>query len=122
MLSRSALNCLPTTRAAPRGRWHVVAALLLAMVLLQTLGLVHQVLHAGGPHATAGLVDRSGAFSHSDESECRLFDQLAQGDLAWFAPPTAAPAPALRSFAPALSAGRLAAQAAGYLARGPPRA
>lgn len=92
------------------------------MVLLQTVGVVHKVLHAGGLHAHAELADRSDVFAHGDEADCRLFDQLAQGDLAWSAPPAAASLPALFLFTPALPGGHLAAQAAGYLARGPPHA
>lgn len=103
-------------------RRSAVAALLLAMVLLQTLGLVHKVLHSGGPHAGVESVDRPDAFAHGDESECRLFDQLAQSDLAWAPPPVSATVPALQGFTPHAPAGRLAAQAAGYLARGPPQA
>ncbi len=115
-----------------RSRTACVAALLAAMVLLQWFGLVHRVAHAphlaalhavsaepahDGPH---GVFDALFGTHHSDV-DCQLFDQLAHAHtLASFVPP---PMPALPP--PAVpqvhESWHLAAQSAGYLARGPPR-
>ncbi|MBX3606409.1 MAG: hypothetical protein KF788_14105 [Piscinibacter sp.] len=112
-------------------RW--LPLLLAAMLLAQGLGLVHRVLHAprsgvpgvhaseavgtGAPQARAA----GDAFGHDEgDPQCRLFDQLAQGDLAFgvVAVAVAAPAPSTPPGAP--PTGRLAPQASGFLARGPP--
>ncbi|WP_128001847.1 hypothetical protein [Piscinibacter defluvii] len=94
--------------------------LLLALVLFaQTLGLVHRVLHAPSVHPTAAQAEHD--FGHdAGDIDCRLFDQLAHADIAF-----GTPAPAVaeaRPLPPAaqLPAGRLAPQASGFLARGPP--
>ena len=101
-------------------RW--LPLLLAALLLAQTLGLVHRVLHRPGGGTVVSAADgRQHAFGHDDgDSQCRLYDQLAQGDLA-FGSVTLSVAPALPAgCVGALPAGRLAPQAAGFLARGPP--
>lgn len=93
--------------------------LLLALVLLaQTLGLVHRVLHARADHPVAAA---SSAFGHdAGDLDCRLFDQLAHADIAFGI--AALPIVQVQPLPPAavLPAGRLAPQASGFLARGPP--
>jgi len=74
------------------GLW---AWMLGAMLLAQSLGLMHTMVHAaavrhvehqdGGSHAEqhgrtgAGWLDLLFA-THDDESDCRLFDQVSRGD------------------------------------------
>lgn len=97
--------------------------LVCALLLTQALGLVHRVLHAGGPSHAGHEHGRIEALfgQHHDLGDCQIFDQLSHADGASFAfvePGAMPPAPPP---APALQAPQLAAQAAGYLARGPPR-
>lgn len=122
------------TRATPDPMRRVMAiAVLGALLLVQALGLTHRVLHAHGPapatHAhlapMAGTVEQPHALAelfsqHHDAQDCQLFDQLTQADADVFAIPASgaqvvAPFDGGRGAAPVL-----AAQAAGYLARGPP--
>jgi hypothetical protein len=108
--------------------------LVCALLLTQALGVLHRTLHADGPplaradHAQPadpddqghGLFDALFA-QHHDAGDCQIFDQLSHADGVGFAfvePGSMAPAQAP---AQALSTPKLAAQAAGYLARGPPR-
>lgn len=101
----------------------LAAWLVCAMLLVQMLGLVHRIAHAHGPsHATHDHGRIEALFDHHhDLGDCQIFDQLSHADGAGFAfvepgamPPAPPPAPALQAL-------QLAAQAAGYLARGPPR-
>lgn len=99
-----------------------------ALLMLQALGLWHAVVHARG---AAGSVAASLAAhdGHHDEhfaghedgdAQCRLYDQLAHADLV-FGQTAAFAAVRLAGLPPAaVPAGRLAPQAAGFLARGPP--
>ncbi|CAD5372418.1 conserved hypothetical protein [Rubrivivax sp. A210] len=124
----------PATSQHTRRR---IAGLLLGGLLLllaQSLGLLHGYSHGHGAasvaltpavsaddlaahgHRAPGLFD-----GHEDDSaECRLFDQLLHADslltdaTALAEPPAAAPPQ------PSRHGVRLASQAAGYLARGPP--
>jgi len=102
-------------RSSVHRRWPVASGVIvLALLLAQTLGLLHGIAHglngagassiaarahsdaepsyaAHEPHArVAGLFD-----THEDESaECRLYDQLTHGDVLWSAiADFAAPAP-----------------------------
>jgi hypothetical protein len=97
--------------------------LVCALLLTQALGLLHRVLHADGPSHAAHDHGRIEALfdHHHDLGDCQIFDQLSHADGAGFAlvepgamPPAPPPAAALQAL-------QLAAQAAGYLARGPPR-
>lgn len=97
--------------------------LICALLLTQALGLLHRVLHADGPAHTVGDPGKIEALftHHHDLGDCRIFDQMSHADGVGFAfvdpgamPP--APTPAV-----ALQAPQMAAQAAGNLARGPPR-
>ncbi|MFT3666388.1 hypothetical protein [Piscinibacter sp.] len=92
-----------------------------AMLMLQAVGLWHGVVHA---HAQARAGAAAGSFAGHDEgdAQCQLFDQLAHADIA-FGAPAAFDGPSLPGHPDAqLPAGRFAPQAAGFLARGPPRA
>lgn len=107
-----------------------------ALLWLQGLGLWHQVVHGHAAQGGAISAWASGhdlhehddheahAFAGHDEGDpqCRLFDQLAHADIA-LASPAALPVLAVqRGPVSASPAGRLAPQAAGFLARGPPAA
>ena len=113
-------------------RRSVFALLLIALVLVQTLGLMHRIVHAHGRSQTAELpavnVDGGSAESwvkalfegHDSERDCAQYDQLSHGDLA------SGNVATTTSVAPELPVvahhpgWHLAAQAAGFLARGPP--
>lgn len=138
----------PHPPLAARPHRAALLALVLAMLLAQALGLVHASLH-GAPHRHAqgpaepaaraadfgawqlphdcdeprahGPAAHDEAFGHdAGSAECRLYDQVGH-DWAlaapWGAPAAAPNTPGMvsRPEAPVLSA-----QAAGYLARGPP--
>ena len=120
---------MPIRSLSPELRRALIATLLVALALTQTLGAIHRVLsgHAGTQHrvvagaagADAGALQSLFA-EHHDERDCKVFDQLAHADLAWGEP----------AASPALAGGdtpvvtheswQMASQAAGYLARGPP--
>lgn len=107
----------PSAPIAAR-RW--LPLLLAAMLFAQALGLVHRVLHAPAPAAQVQAAAHD-AFGHDEgDAQCRLYDQLAQGDLAFGSPAACAVGPVMATPAGALPAGRLAPQASGFLARGPP--
>ena len=116
-----------------RRRAAFTVALLAAVVLLQWFGLVHRVAHA--PHLAAaqtvgvqpahasphGVFDALFGAHHSD-ADCQLFDQLAHAHTLVSAVPPALPAPPAPPAPPQVhESWQLAAQSAGYLARGPPR-
>lgn len=91
--------------------WLLAAALLLA----QTLGLAHQVLHAPGTTPDAAL------FGDHDRADCQLFDHLTLGDALVAALPPALPDwPGVLPVA-MLQAGIDHGCAAAYSARAPPR-
>lgn len=135
--------------AALRAWWHGVAVrlparaalawLLLALVVVPTLGRVHQVAHAGAlhrmhvGHAVQGAPDAVGdehapalllppSLASHAPADCLLLDQLALGDAMHSAPLALTPAvPALAP--PTVHAGRSATpHIALFQARGPPRA
>lgn len=111
-------------------RW-LLPMMAAALLWLQALGLWHQVVHGHAVHSGAAPASAGGhdshdhhAFAGHDEGDpqCRLFDQLAHADIA-FAAANAAPClTAGDGPVAATPAGRPAAQAAGFLARGPPLA
>lgn len=119
--------------------WAVMAALLIA----QTLGLLHRIVHApqaahSGLSALAAapqIADHTHAaaatpadtdwlerlFGTHEPTGCESYDQLSHADFLWScaAPPTVQ---ATSTGVPLSHPGwQLAAQAAGYLARGPPK-
>jgi hypothetical protein len=101
-----------------------------AMLMLQALGLWHSVVHANGlatvvhahdVHGEAGHHADDGFASHDDgDAQCRLYDQLAHADLMLGEAASFLCARADGVLQAAVPAGRLAPQAAGFLARGPP--
>ena len=123
-----------------RARWLAVA--LICLVFAQTLGALHRVVHAGG--VTGASVSttlapnfesvRSAEFAgvsldfealfvgHADHEVCDQFDQLSHADLlSGSHAPIALPLTGDMSTV-AHPGWNLAEQAAGFLARGPPRA
>jgi hypothetical protein len=109
----------------------LITSVLLAFVLAQALGLMHRVVHApllgqGFVHASAETPPASVSWvkalfaGHDSERGCDLYDQSSHADLA------CGDAPGLALHGPSLTADvihpgwQLAAQAAGFLARGPP--
>ena len=115
-----------------RFRRFACSTLLLALVLAQTLGLVHRIVHAplGGHPAMSASVSMTSSTGwlkalfagHSSEQGCDLYDQLSHADAVPQAPTTAILVPDCNAVLGWHSVGRVAAQAAGYLARGPPPA
>ena len=110
----------PVLRRSRHLRRIVLPWLAAAMLMLQALGLWHGVVHArvihDGAHGTAQ------AFAGHDDGDpqCRLYDQLAHADLVFGVAPAWSGACADGAAVAAVPAGRLAPQAAGFLARGPP--
>jgi hypothetical protein len=118
-------------QATLRFKRALISGVLLAFVLAQALGLMHRIVHSplqgqGVAHAAAeapqaGLPWLKALFAgHDSERGCDLFDQSSHADLACgeslflaLQEPTAS--------ADVIHPGsQLAAQAAGFLARGPP--
>jgi hypothetical protein len=102
----------------PRRHWRWAFGLGAALILAQWLGLAHGVLHA---HAATKPIASTPWFDDHGEPDCRLFDQAAHGDLlvaGFIALPAALP-PLPRP--ERHRAWHVAQQAAGALARGPPR-
>lgn len=94
------------------------------MLLMQSVGLVHRIVHGvAEPFAMVGAAQADDAnstlFSH-DADTCSLFDQLTHADALWSAPALsvahALPVPPEEVH----RAWHLAHQSAGFLARGPP--
>ena len=109
----------------------LITGVLLAFLLAQLLGLMHRIVHAPLPgkgfgHLSAeapraGLSRLKALFAgHDSERGCDLYDQSSHSHLACGdAPGLALQGPT--AVADVIHPGwRLAAQAAGFLARGPP--
>lgn len=123
---------MPFRAIPPHLRRALIAALLLMWAVTQTLGAIHRALsgHTAAPQhdqrvaAVAAGPDGStlqALFAdHHDERDCRLFDQLAHADLAWGEPAASPTLAGGDTPAATHAAGQIAAQSAGYLARGPP--
>jgi hypothetical protein len=116
------MNLARTARRTRRAWLPFVAA---ALLFAQMLGLVHRIAHAPVGHATLAapaahsVVDKLFG-DHDDASKCRLYDQLTHADLAFDS--TCATVMSVPHGIDALPhpAWHIAAQAAGFLARGPP--
>lgn len=109
-------------------RW-LLPLMAAALLWLQALGLWHQVVHGHAVHGGATQASASEHDSHDDHAfaghdegdpQCRLFDQLAHADIAFASASEAPGLAACSGPVAAPPAGRLAPQAAGFLARGPP--
>lgn len=113
-------------------RRSVFALLLIALVLVQTLGLMHRIVHAHGRSQSievpAVSAEGSGAESwvkalfegHDSERDCAQYDQLSHDDLAWGNAVVITSVAAEQPVVVHHPGWHLAAQAAGFLARGPP--
>lgn len=107
-------------------RRSLIGLMLAALVLTQALGVMHRVM--SGHVADAAQADDAGArllnalfAGHHDDRDCKVFDQLAQADLAsGLAFASAAHDPGETPVIAAHRCWQIAAQAAGFLARGPP--
>lgn len=91
-----------------------------AMLMLQALGLWHGVAHAHVIHDGAHGTAQAFAGHDDDDAQCRLYDQLAHADLVFGVAPVWSGPTTDGATVAAVPAGRLAPQAAGFLARGPP--
>lgn len=119
-------------------RVHLVRRMLLllltALILVQTLGVLHRVAHAHSPHATTTYVDTTpntlpGDLSpgllkrlwgeHSSWVECQLFDQTCP-DLLHATPVMDSVLPASPVWAQVVLQERFALFERFYAARGPP--
>ena len=123
-------------RAPHRIRTPLVFAMVVLMLLAQALGLVHRAAHVPAPLRAVAASDEAQSSAttgrplahwiqallprHDDDRSCRLYDQLSHADVAI----GSMPAMVSHSFGDLPQAthraSRLAAQAAGCLARGPP--
>jgi len=105
-------------------RRSLAGLLVCALLLAQALSLLHRMVHADGPpssHAEhADSVLEILFAQHHDAGDCQIFDQLGHADGVCFGFVEPGAMPPGEQPAMALSVPLLAAQAAGYLARGPP--
>jgi hypothetical protein len=120
---------MPARSVTPHLRRALIATLLLALALTQTLGVIHRVLSghmapqqrvvASTAGVDAGAIQALFA-GHHDEGDCKVFDQLAHADLAWGEAAVAVNLATGETPVLMHAAWQIASQAAGYLARGPP--
>lgn len=109
----------------------LIASVLLAFVLAQALGLMHRVVHA--PFVGHGFVTASAEApqarvswvkalfaGHDSERGCDLYDQSSHADMACGEGPSLSLQGPSGADAVIHPGWQLAAQAAGFLARGPP--
>ena len=124
-------------RLSHRATARVALVLAVALVLLQTVGALHRITHvasagSGTHHAAVigkshadgaanGWLDRLFAGHSPNGHDCDAFDQASHGDLAggFASLDVPAVAPAVVPV-PAHAGWHIAAQARGFLARGPP--
>ncbi len=117
---------MQTFRTARRTRRTWLPLVMAALLFAQMLGVLHRVAHAGHAAPVTAFVALDGSLAkalfgdHDDESKCRLYDQLMHADLAVDTAVAIAPLPVAPVEAEQHPAWHLAAQAAGFLARGPP--
>lgn len=136
------MSCLFTADAFRRT---TLLAVMAALLLAQTLGLVHRVVHAPQSlHAASGTLAaslpaavqaaRTGIaeagmasphwwvrlFALHDGKACDAYDQRAHADFLWSHPPELCTQAVNHATRTAIPARQFAAQAVGYLARGPP--
>ena len=119
-------------------RWPGIWLLAVALLVVQTLGGMHRIAHVGPTDALAALAAEHAAASgglhapaphgafealfagHAEERDCDAFEQMSLADAVVTAPLflSSQPLPA----APVIPghAWHIAAQACGFLARGPP--
>jgi len=119
-----------TRHASHRQRRTLAWLLVLALLVAQAVGLIHRVVHAAGAptqgpsHVQASSIVKplQALFSqHRDSGDCSLFDQMSHADGLVAVHLDAGGGSAVTAYTPAPHPGwRLASQAAGFLARGPP--
>ena len=123
-----------TRNARTRHLGRMLLLVAAALVFVQVLGMMHAVLHdhaKTGAHASAaarpsgqpaGQSLFGALFSqHDTQADCDRFDHITHADPVWFDAPPLPPQHADRSAVVRVHAGwRIAPQAAGFLARGPP--
>ena len=128
------------------GRRAFAFVLAVALVAVQLLGLAHRVVHADraqlgatttsavavgaepAPAAVRASHAHRGAGSwllavfagHDPGGDCDAFDQMSHADVVFAVVPAASSLPAATPACPAHAAWQVAAQAQGFLARGPP--
>jgi hypothetical protein len=126
------MSAPPVHRQRPTHSTWLLCVLSLALWWSQSLGLVHAVLHGSGLEARvhgqaelAGQADEGqasgGLFSnHHSQADCHAFDALSHAD-AIAVLPLAVACQATEALLDAQPpSGRIAPQASGFLARGPP--
>ena len=126
---------------------HTWLVLVLVALLAQTLGLLHRQAHGPAGHdgpqqvaSAAGAAHDHAIPGHTSEAEhgsgwlqqlfsgeadqasCALYDQLTHADLLPVLPLQSVPTVRVPAVPPFHAHWQLAAQALGFLARGPPRA
>ena len=122
---------MPLRSTSRRFRRAVFSVVLLALALAQTLGAMHRIVHA--PLSThvlvAGAAQPAGTgpdwmqalfAGHGHAQDCGLYDQLSHADLLGVDAVVVALPTLPEAHDPAQPASHIAAQAAGFLARGPP--
>jgi len=119
-------------RTAPHRRTRALITLsVIALLLAQMLGLLHRIEHAGRGHLAALSVAANAQtakapsalkllFGSHDAGSCDLYDQVTHGDALWTTATLTLPAAFVPAPAEVHRAWHLAAQSAGFLARGPP--
>ncbi len=122
---------MPFRHATHRLQRALITGVLFAFVLAQALGLMHRIVHApfvghGFVHASAEAPQAEMSWvkalfaGHDNERGCDLYDQAGHADLACgdtLALALQEPTTGTEQLHPGW---QLAAQAAGFLARGPP--
>lgn len=119
-----------------QGRRFLFGWLVLALLLAQTLGLMHGQLHpsaqrlahahADAPRVAAQPKAPSGDWAdklfdgHQSDTDCRMFDQLSHGDAAPALPLLTLPLPVAAAFLDFFQGEALARWRALFDARGPP--
>jgi hypothetical protein len=115
-----------------RHRRSIMLLLMVALVLVQVLGVMHAVLHEHSrfrPAAAApAVVEQAGTDSwlkslfaeHDSQTDCDHYDHMTHADQAWFDVPGFGHACTQHIGLAFHSGWHLAQQAAGFLARGPP--
>jgi len=114
----------------PTPRRLLASWLVCALLLTQCLGLSHRIAHARGPvdaaqPAHASPVPEHGTLArlfaqHHDAADCQAFDQLSHADGVGFAQVHTPGVPVTGPCGVAPRRPVIAAQAVGFLARGPP--
>jgi len=104
--------------------------LVCALLLTQGLGLLHRIVHAHGPADVAHPAHADPARDHGtlaslfahhhDAADCQVFDQLSHTDGVGFAQVHTPGVPLAGPCGAAPQLPHVAAQAVGFLARGPP--